>query len=89
MIGMTIIDRVHRLALFYDYKRTLITVGICVAVLIIWDIVGIATGIFFSGNSQYMSGLYIANDFPIEEVFLLTFISYFTLILYRIVGKKR
>lgn len=88
MLGMVMIDKVQRLAIFYDLRRTLITVGTCVAILIVWDIIGIVTGIFFSGDSKYMSGIYLAPEFPIEEIFLLTFISYFTLIIYRLVGRK-
>jgi lycopene cyclase domain-containing protein len=89
LCGMIILDKKYSLAFFHDKKRTLITIGIAVAVFIAWDIAGIMLGIFFAGDSPYMSGLFIAPDFPVEELVFLTFLSYFTLIVYRILEKRR
>ena len=80
---MVLIDKRFALAFFYDRLRTIITVAIGVAVFIVWDVLGISLGIFFSGHSQYMSGIYLAPEFPIEEIFFLVFLCYFTLITYR------
>lgn len=84
LAGMLMIDRVHQVALWHDARRTSLVVAIGVAVFIVWDIFGIALGIFFSGRSQYMSGLYLGPEFPIEELLFLTFLCYFTLIVYLI-----
>lgn len=86
--GMIILDFRYRLALFYDVRRTLLTVTIGVVTFIIWDILGIALGIFFSGHSVYMSGIYLGPEFPIEELFFLVFLCYFTLVLHRL-GETR
>lgn len=84
LAGMALLDWRHNLALFYDTRRSLITVGIGVAVFAIWDVFGIALGIFFSGHSPYMSGLYLGPEFPIEELLFLIFLCYLTLVLYRL-----
>ncbi len=84
LISMIILDRRFNLALFHNLRRTLISVGIGVAIFIIWDIFGIALGIFFSGQSPYMRGLYLGPEFPIEELVFLTFLCYFTLVMYRL-----
>lgn len=83
MAGIATLDWRYKLALFYDKKRALITILIGVAVFIVWDVFGIALGIFFSGQSHYMSGLYLGPEFPIEELLFISFLCYFTLVLYR------
>lgn len=86
MSGMVTLDWRYKLALFYTTRRTLITLAISVLIFILWDILGISLGIFFSGKSPYMSGIYLAPEFPLEELFFLTFLCYFTLVMYRFIG---
>lgn len=88
LASMVLIDYRYQLAMFQSLRRTVITLAVGVAVFIVWDVLGIALGIFFSGQSPYMSGWYIAPEFPVEELLFLTFLCYFTLILYTY-GVKR
>lgn len=88
LLGMTLLDWRHTLALFYNARRTLLIVSIAVALFIVWDIAGIGLGIFFSGHSPYMSGIYLGPEFPLEELLFLTFLSYFTLVVYRFMEVK-
>lgn len=88
LAGMATLDWRHKLAFFYDSRRTLITLAIGVGVFIVWDIFGIALGIFFSGHSPYMSGWYLGPEFPVEELLFLTFLCYFTLTMYRLLEEK-
>lgn len=83
LASMILIDHKYKLAFFYDKKRTIITVLTGLIVFIIWDIFGISLGIFFSGHSPYMSGIYLGPEFPIEELFFLAFLCYFTLVTFR------
>lgn len=85
---MLLIDRKYKLAWYYDARRTGLTVLCGMIMFIIWDMAGIVSGVFYSGESAYMSGFYIAPEFPIEELIFLAFLCYFTLIIYRI-GEKR
>lgn len=86
--GILTIDYRHQLAIFLDAVRTGITVAVGVVFFILWDIVGIWTGIFFSGESRYMSGIYLGPEFPLEELLFLSFLCYFTLVVYNYGVKK-
>lgn len=88
LLGMMILDRRYELALFHNVRRALVTLGIGIGVFIAWDILGIALGVFFSGHSPYMSGIYLGPEFPVEELLFLTFLCYFTLVMYRLGGVK-
>jgi lycopene cyclase domain-containing protein len=82
LAGMGLIDHKHKLALFNQPVRTVITLFVAVVVFLIWDLVGIALGIFFRGSGPYLTGITIAPELPIEEVFFLTLLSYTILIAY-------
>jgi lycopene cyclase domain-containing protein len=82
-----LIDYRKKLAFFYDAKRSLIVIGISMAVFIIWDLFGIDLGIFFSGNSPYSSNIMLLPELPIEELFFLFLFCYITLLVYRFVRK--
>lgn len=85
--GMLVVDKKYMLAFFADVWRTFLTIAAGVSVFVVWDALGIMLGIFFSGKSPYMSGWYIAPEFPVEELFFLSFLCYFTLIVY-LLGEK-
>ncbi len=88
LTGMVVLDHKYALAFWHDPRRTAKVLAICLTIFIIWDILGIALGIFFSGHSAFMSGIYLAPDFPIEELLFLTFLCYFTLITYLLLDKQ-
>jgi lycopene cyclase domain-containing protein len=88
MTGMGILDWRWRLALFHDTSRTIKTVSLGVIVFLIWDLLGIKLGIFFVGNSAYDTGILLAPNLPLEELFFLTFLCYFTLIVYQTVRRR-
>lgn len=88
IVSMLLIDRRWSLVFFYNKTKAALTLAMSVLVFILWDIVGILAGVFFSGHSPYMSGLYLAPEFPVEELLFLFFLCYFTLILYT-AGEKR
>lgn len=81
--GMVVLDKKYCLAYFLDSRRTVLTIVISTLLFVIWDIFGIGLGIFYSGHSPYMSGVYLWPDFPVEELLFLAFLSYITLISYR------
>jgi len=82
LLGMGLIDFKHKLALFVQPVRSAITIAVAVSVFLIWDLVGISQGIFFRGEGPYLTGITIAPELPIEEVFFLTLLSYTILIAY-------
>ena len=88
LFGMAMLDWRHKLAFWKDAKRAGLAVVIGVLIFVVWDILGIALGIFFSGKSAFMSGIYLAPDFPVEELFFLVFLCYFTLVIYRLLENR-
>lgn len=89
LAGLTTLDWRYRVALFADARRTLATVGIGVAVFLLWDGAGVALGIFFRGDAPYMTGLQVAPEIPVEEVLFLTLLCYQTLLLWLALDRRR
>ncbi|BDP99978.1 lycopene cyclase domain-containing protein [Aquiluna sp. KACHI24] len=87
ILGVGLLDFTHKLALFVDARATLLAVTISVAVFLAWDIVGIINGIFFRGDAPHLSGILLAPELPLEEVFFLTLLCYNTLVVYRWASK--
>lgn len=83
ILGVGLLDWTHRVAFFVDPRATLLAVGLSVVVFLIWDIVGIANGIFFRGDAPHLSGILLAPELPLEELFFLILLSYNTLVVYR------
>ena len=80
LVGLYLLDRTHKLAFKVDPKRALLSMVPAFVVFVIWDIAGIALGIFFRGNNTLLTGIQIVPEFPIEEVFFLMLLCYSTLI---------
>lgn len=84
---LLLIDYRFKLAFFVEMKRSLLTIGSGIGLFIIWDLLGIASGIFFSGGSSFALSFMIVPEFPLEEIFFLFLLSYVALLLY--LGAKK
>lgn len=80
--GMVALDRRFRLFLFAAPRRAAVVLVVGVAFFVVWDVIGIATGIFQRGDSAYMSGVLLAPHLPIEEIGFLTLLCYLTMNVY-------
>lgn len=80
---LLLIDYRWKLAFWYDAKRTALTLVCAIAIFIVWDVIGIALGIFFHGGSEFALPFVIAPEFPIEELFFLFLLTFVTLLIYR------
>lgn len=89
IIGTTIIDARWKIALFDDPRRTILVLACSVAFFISWDISGIASGVFFKGESDLLIGWDIATEIPIEEVLFLTLLSHCAVLAFRLVDRRR
>lgn len=83
-----LVDWRYKLALFYDYRRTLKTILPVIGIFIVWDILGILLGIFYHGGSQFSLPIRLAPEFPVEELLFLTLLSYVSLLLYNYWGRQ-
>jgi lycopene cyclase domain-containing protein len=79
LFGMAMLDRRFTLFFWRDASRAFVTLLIGVVFFLIWDIVGIDTGVFFRGETSFMTGVQIAPELPLEEVFFLTLLCYLTM----------
>lgn len=88
LAGLAMIDWRFKLAFFHQPLRAAITVAACTGLFLIWDATGIALGIFFTGQSDQITGLMIAPEMPIEEPVFLVLLCYTTLIIFRSFEKR-
>ena len=87
LVGLYLLDRTHKLAFTVDAKRSLLSMVPAYLVFLIWDIAGIATGIFFRGQNTLLTGIQVFPEFPIEELLFLALLCYSTLIVFTWVQK--
>jgi lycopene cyclase domain-containing protein len=79
LTGMVLLDRRFRLSFWQRPLFSAMSMATAVVFLLIWDLAGVANGIFFRGASSWMTGVLIAPEVPLEELFFLTLLSYVTL----------
>ena len=79
LFGMGMLDRRFRLFFWRDVPRAAVTLLVGVVFFLVWDVVGIDLGIFFRGETSFMTGVLVATELPLEEVFFLTLLCYLTM----------
>jgi lycopene cyclase domain-containing protein len=77
------------LAAFVQPARTLLTLTVSVIFFLIWDVVGIGLGVFYTGQSQLITGVMLAPEMPLEEPFFLLLLCYSALILFVSLSRRR
>ena len=83
VLGIGLLDYRHRLAFWGGAAiRSGVIVVASVAFFLLWDVVGIATGVFFRGSGPWMTGVLLGPELPLEEVFFLVVLTYSTLVSY-------
>lgn len=83
ILGTGLLDWRHKLAVFGGAPgRASVIVGVGVAFFLLWDVVGIAEGVFFRGSGPWMTGILLGPELPLEELFFLILLCYSTLIAY-------
>jgi len=89
LTGLGLLDYTHKLALFAGkIWQTTVTVAVGVVFFLIWDVAGIAAGVFFRGPGPYQTGILIGPELPLEEVFFLTLLCYVILLSYLAVERR-
>lgn len=91
--GIAILDARYRLAMWDRPVPTMIAVLCATAFFLIWDLVGIATGVFVKGDTPLLIGIDVAPQLPLEEPFFLAFLCYLGLVVWvaanRALGRRR
>lgn len=89
LTGLATLDAKFKLAFAKNAKAATIAIAIPYLIFVIWDAAGIALGIFFKGQSQLLTGIMIAPEFPLEELFFLALLCYTTLIVATWFGRSK
>jgi len=79
LTGMALLDRRFRLFFWRDARRAAIVLVLGILFFLAWDLVGIGSGVFFRGETPYMTGLQFAAELPVEELFFLALLCYLTM----------
>jgi len=87
--GMVMLDRRFRLFFWADARRASLVLLAGVLFFLAWDFLGVGLGIFFRGETDFMTGLQIASEIPLEEVFFLILLCYLTMNVYAVASRMR
>ena len=74
----------HRWRLFFwaDARRAWVVFAAGFAFFLAWDLAALELGLYERGRSEFMTGLEIAPDLPVEELFFVAFLPYLTMVLH-------
>ena len=86
LTGMVVLDRRFGLFFWNDARRASIVLAVGIVFFVVWDLFGIGLGIFFRGETDFMTGLQVAPELPVEELFFLALLCYLTMNAYAAAG---
>ena len=87
LVGLGLLDWRFRTAFTVNKKAAAFAILVPTIFFIIWDVAGIAMGIFFRGDTSHLTGIVLAPEFPIEELFFLLLLNYTALTLFTTVTR--
>ncbi|GGE88867.1 lycopene cyclase domain-containing protein [Mycetocola zhadangensis] len=73
---MVLLDSRFRLFFWADARRASIVLVVGIVFFLAWDLAGIGLSIFYRGETEFMTGVLLAPELPLEEVFFLTLLCY-------------
>ena len=76
---MMLLDWRHRLFFWDAPRRAAVVLTAGVAFFLAWDLFGIGLDIFYRGETGFMTGIQLAPELPLEELFFLVFLCYLTM----------
>lgn len=79
LLGMVVVDRRFGLFFWRAWRRAVVILPLGVAFFLVWDLFGIGLGIFFRGETSFMTGIQVAPELPVEEPFFLALLCYVTM----------
>src|SRR5690606_7003859 len=79
LTGMVVLDVRFRLFFAVAPVRAAIVLVVGIAFFLAWDVAGITLGIFFRGDPGLLTGVLLAPELPLEELFFLALLCYTTM----------
>jgi lycopene cyclase domain-containing protein len=89
LAGMVVLDRRFTLFAWRDARRAAVVLIVGLTFFLVWDLQGIGLGIFFRGETTFMTGWQWAPELPFEEPFFLLLLCYLTMNLYGALTRSR
>ncbi|CAN5320182.1 hypothetical protein BH09ACT1_BH09ACT1_00890 [soil metagenome] len=89
LFGMAMLDRRFRLFFWRDARRASIVLVVGIVFFLVWDLSGIGLGIFFRGETSFMTGLLVGPELPVEELFFLALLCYLAMNVFGYVSTAR
>jgi lycopene cyclase domain-containing protein len=89
LAGMVVLDLRFRLFFAVAPVRAAVVLLAGIAFFLTWDLAGIGAGVFFRGNPGLLTGVLIAPELPLEEVFFLALLCYLTMNGYSWLSSRR
>lgn len=81
-VCMGLVDHRWRLFLFSRPRAALVALATGFAFFLVWDLVAIELAVYSKGDSPGMTGIDVAPELPVEELFFITFLCYVTGVLH-------
>jgi lycopene cyclase domain-containing protein len=80
--GVAVLDARYRLFFWRSPLRAAAVMVIGLVFFMVWDVAGVHLGIFFIGTTPLLTGLLLAPDVPLEELFFLVLLCWTTMDLF-------
>ena len=80
--GIAVLDARYRLFFWRAPLRAAAVMLIGLVFFMVWDVVGVHLGIFFIGTNELLTGVLLAPDVPLEELFFLVLLCWTTMDLF-------
>jgi lycopene cyclase domain-containing protein len=79
---LALMDRRWRLVFWADPRRAALVLGFGFAFFLVWDLVALGLRLYARGRSGLMTGIELAPDLPLEELFFVALLPYLTMVLH-------
>jgi lycopene cyclase domain-containing protein len=79
---MGLVDHRWRLFLFRNATHAVVAISVGFVFFLAWDFVAIAVEVYARGESPAMTGIEVAPELPLEELFFIAFLCYVTGVLH-------
>jgi lycopene cyclase domain-containing protein len=82
LVCMALTDRRWKLFFWADARRAAVVFGFGFALFLVWDLVALHYELYERGRSELMTGIEVAPELPLEELFFVAFLPYVTMVLH-------
>jgi lycopene cyclase domain-containing protein len=79
---MALMDQRWKLFFWADPRRAAAVFAFGFALFLVWDLVALHFELYERGRSEYMTGIEVAPELPVEELFFVAFLPYLTMVLH-------